>query len=128
MSLPAIASLTCRFRLERDLGGSLVARGQLFARVVQTCVVTLDDFAATVAESFAVRCVPEGKESDDPDPDSMDELVYAGGTIDLGEAAVEQLALALDPYPRAPGAELPALEADPEPHRFADLEALKRRH
>jgi hypothetical protein len=28
-----------------------------------------------------------------------------GGSIDLGEAVAETMALALDPYPRAPGAE-----------------------
>jgi hypothetical protein len=38
---------------------------------------------------------------------------------------VEQLALALDRYPRAPGAELPKFEADPEEHPFA---TLRRRH
>ena len=39
--------------------------------------------------------------ADEPEP-------IADGRIDLGEAVVQQLAIALDPYPRAPGAELPA--------------------
>ena len=39
-----------------------------------------------------------------------------GAAIDLGEAAAEQLALALDPYPRKPDATLPAeVEASSEP-------------
>jgi hypothetical protein len=75
-----------------------------------------------------VRCVAEGMERDDPDPEAMDEIVCACGIVDLGEAAAEQLALALDPYPRAPGAELPEIEMEPEPHQFASLDALKRRH
>ncbi|NWN13490.1 hypothetical protein GY655_27460, partial [Escherichia coli] len=32
-------------------------------------------------------------------------VFYSGGAIDLGEAAAETLALALDPYPRSPAAE-----------------------
>jgi Large ribosomal RNA subunit accumulation protein YceD len=128
MNLPAVLSLTCRFRLERDLAGALLAHSHLIARIVQTCVVSLDDFTTTVEERFVVRCVAQGMESDDPDPEAMDEIVCAGGIVDLGEAAAEQLALALDPYPRAPGAELPEIEAEPEPHQFASLDAFKRRH
>jgi uncharacterized metal-binding protein YceD (DUF177 family) len=128
MNLPAVLSLSCRFRLQREPGGAVMARGHLLARVVQTCVVSLDDFTATVEERFEVRCVAAGTESDDPDPDAPDEFVYAEGVIDLGEATTEQFALALDPYPRAPGAVLPDIEAEPEPHPLAALEALRRRH
>jgi uncharacterized metal-binding protein YceD (DUF177 family) len=126
MNLPGILSLTCRFRLERDTADSLIARGHLIARVVQTCVVSLDEFTATVDERFTVRCVPDGEESDDPDPEAPDEIPYVDGALDLGEAAAEQLALALDPYPRAPGAVLPEIEADPEAHPFDALASLKR--
>ena len=44
-----------------------------------------------------------------------------GATIDLGEATVEQLALALDPFPRKPGIALPeeAAEAPDTPIRCA---------
>ena len=50
-----------------------------------------------------MRCVPAGQESDDADPEAPDEIGYADGMLDLGEAAAEQLALALDPYPRSAG-------------------------
>jgi uncharacterized metal-binding protein YceD (DUF177 family) len=84
-----------------------VAQGELEARVTRVCVVSLDEFETAVAEEFRVRFVPAGLESDEIDPDADDEIPYAGGEIDLGEAAAEQLALALDPYPRMPGVELP---------------------
>jgi hypothetical protein len=129
MGVPAISSLLCRFRLVPAGRGAIAAEGQLHATVVQTCVVTLEDFPATVQEGFAVRFVPLGTESDDPDPESEDEIPYTGGVIDLGEAAAEQLALALDPYPRAPGAALPdQAEIDgAAPTPFAGLAALRRR-
>jgi uncharacterized metal-binding protein YceD (DUF177 family) len=126
MGLPAVLSLTCGFHLHRDAAHRLVAHGQLHAEVVQTCVVSLEDFPASVDERFTVLFVPVGEESEDDDPATPDEISYENGVIDLGEAAAEQLALALDPYPRAPGAELPDSANNPEDHQFAALAALKR--
>ncbi|MBW4091749.1 MAG: DUF177 domain-containing protein, partial [Proteobacteria bacterium] len=101
--LPAIHALACRFRLRPLAGGAIAADGVLRAEIVQVCVVSTDDFPASVREDFTVHFVPAGTEDDDPDPESIDEIPYAGDRIDLGEAAAEQLALALDPFPRKPG-------------------------
>jgi uncharacterized metal-binding protein YceD (DUF177 family) len=125
MRLPAVLSLRCAFRLVRLTADCILAEGHLRAEVMQTCVVSLDDFAASIEERFRVRFVPAGQESDDPDPEADDEIGYPGGMLDLGEAAAEQLGLALDPYPRSPGAALPEIEADAEAQPFA---ALRRRH
>ena len=92
---------------------------------MRECVVSLEPFETTQREAFSLRFVPEGQESETPDPESEDEIPYAGGTIDLGEAVVEQLALDLDPFPRKEGAELPS-EADPaNVSPFAALAALR---
>jgi len=129
MQIPAVLALCCRFRLTAGPGATVHARGELNARGVQICVVTLDPFELAIKESFAVRFVPEGEESDDLDPEAEeDEIPYQGNTLDLGETAAEQLALALDPYPRRPGASLPATDADSAPAAFAALAALQRRH
>ena len=124
--LPAIASLSCRFELHPLPGGRIAVNGTLKAVLSQVCVVTLEAFTATVEEVFRVRFVPAGRESDDPDPESEDEIAYPGAVIDLGEAAVEQLALALDPYPRAPGAVLPDEARDDPASPFAGLSELRR--
>jgi uncharacterized metal-binding protein YceD (DUF177 family) len=114
LRLPAVASLSCRFRLSAIGAGVVVAAGSLAARVTQECIVTAEPFEAEIREAFRVRFVPEEQfdDSDDApiDLDADDELPYRGGHVDLGEATVQQLALALDPYPRAPGAALPAIE------------------
>jgi uncharacterized metal-binding protein YceD (DUF177 family) len=61
--------------------------------------------------------------------------VAVGGRIDLGEIAVVHLALALDPYPRAPGAAFDAKAWGVEPEKdekpttvspFAALAKLKK--
>ncbi len=124
MNLPAVLAVSCVFHLIREGRDTVVARGVLRARVTQTCVVSLDDFDAAVEEVFQVRFVPSGEEADDIDPDADDEIPFEGNVIDLGEAAAEQLGLALEPYPRMPGVELPAAEDDPEPHPFAALRRL----
>ncbi len=126
MGVPAVLSLTCAFHLHRDAAHRLVGHGHLRAEVMQTCVVSLEDFRATVEEKFSVFFVPSGEEAGDDDPAEPDEIIYENDVLDLGEAAAEQLALALDPYPRAPGAELPDSASDPEENPFAALAALKR--
>ena len=125
MRLPAILALRGRFGLLRRRDGVIEASGRLEATVVQTCVVSLEDFDAPVAEDFVLHFVPEGTESDDPDPDSVDEIPYGGDVIDLGEVMAEQLALALDPYPRRQGAELPDTGEAPTDHRLAGLAAWR---
>lgn len=102
--LQAVARLACRFRLAPGPKGSVRAEGELDAVVSQVCVVSGEVFEARVRERFAVRFVPAGTENPEPDLEDEDEIPCEGDTMDLGEAAAEQLALALDPYPRAPGA------------------------
>lgn len=129
MRLPAVHALRCRFWLQPGLAGAVLAEGWLEADVVQTCVVTLEDFSAAVAEHFSVCFVPAGTEGDDVDPETIDEIPYSGGVLDLGEAAAEQLALAIDPYPRVPGAVLSDLDEVDEgtTSPFARLAELRRR-
>ena len=108
LGIPGVHALSCHVRLHRREAGRIEAECVLRARLVRACVVSLDPFEVEVTEAFRVAFVPEGSESDDDDPESDDEIPYAGSAIDLGEAAAEQLALTLDPYPHKPGATLPA--------------------
>lgn len=141
--IPGIGRLRAVLRLRPEAGGpqaggTVIARGRLEAEVTQTCVVTLEPVEQRVAEEIALRLLPPGREAQDG-PEEMDEIEAApDGTVDLGEAVAEQLSLALDPYPRAPGAVLPELgeaegegaaaPAPPEekPNPFAALAALRR--
>jgi Large ribosomal RNA subunit accumulation protein YceD len=125
--IPGVSSLQCRWRLHPAERGSIRADGVLRASVTQLCVVTVEPFPAEIAESFTVRFVLEDRLSEEgDDPDEPDELIYDGVTLELGEAAVEQLALALDPYPRAPGAVLPDLGAEEGGGAFAALAELRK--
>lgn len=88
--------------------GSVLLEGRLEAAVIQACVVSLAPVPARLAVDFrrlfvATSAGPAGREvvvdplADEPEP-------LPGRVIDLGEIVAEELALALDPYPRAPGA------------------------
>ncbi len=126
MQVPAVHALTCQFHLVREGHDHVAARGHLRARITQTCIVSMEDFVTDIEEVFRVTFVPAGEESEVIDAEADDDLPYAGNAIDLGEAAAEQLGLAIDPYPRMPGAELPEGEADAEPsHPFAALGRLR---
>jgi hypothetical protein len=58
-------------------------------------------------------------------PDSPEPI--DNGIIDLGRLATDVLFLAIDPYPRKPGAvfEPEIVAVDPEDHPFAALKALQ---
>lgn len=127
-----VSALRAELDLSPEPGGITRARGALLAQVEQACIATLEPVAQAVEAALDLRILPEGTPPRDDDPDSPDEIESQGDVVDLGEAVAEQLALALDPYPRAPGAE-PGLPDDPldevapaRPNPFAALAKLKK--
>jgi uncharacterized metal-binding protein YceD (DUF177 family) len=105
-ALKAIDRLEGIFRVRRDAAG-VVARGTVRAAVVQSCVVTDDALPVSVDEPVALRFIAEHKPEGDEielDEDALDTMGFDGAAIDLGEAAAETMALALDPFPRGPNA------------------------
>ncbi|MBO7072573.1 MAG: DUF177 domain-containing protein [Acetobacter sp.] len=104
MRLPKLYMLRCRYFLQREDQDVVIARGDLAAQFTQVCVVSLEEFEETMTSSFEVRFVPEKQchHTKISAMDAIDEIPYDGQDIDLGEAAVQQFALELDPYPRAP--------------------------
>ncbi len=132
----AVETLTARLRLTRTGSTRVRLSGRFSADVVQSCVVSLEPVAAHLEEDFALTFATE--KDDDPDEvvvimdDEDPPEPIESGIIDLGEAAAEHLALALDPFPRAATA---AFDAGDEPARdppakaspFAALASLKKK-
>jgi len=130
--LVALPALAAEVKLRRVRAGRYIeATLHLTAEVVQSCVVTLEPVAAAIDETGRELYGPIGGGSEAPeevlvDPDSPEPL--ESPSLDLGEIVAQHLALALDPYPRAPGAAAPgeaAAEAEARPSPFAGLAALK---
>ncbi|MFN3934313.1 YceD family protein [Parvibaculum sp.] len=117
------------------------------ADLVQSCVVTLEPVDEHVEEEFRQRYLPahlldlpsakapenQREIAVDIEADDAPEAMVAGG-VDVGEAVAERLALAIDPYPRKPGAsfDTPAEALDDasetRPNPFAALEKLKKNY
>ena len=106
--LVAVDRLAARFVLRRDAAG-VRAAGHLSAAVTQSCGVTGEPLPAKIEEDFAIRFLPEPTEDESHDEielaeEDLDTVFYTGSALDLGEAAAETLALALNPFPRSPNA------------------------
>lgn len=103
-----------RFALAADvraIAGGIAARGEVQADVVQACAATDLPVPGTIAEPFDLRFLrdvdaPVGEDEEiEIGSEDLDLLPLEGDRIDLGEAAVQTLSLALDPFPRHPDAE-----------------------
>jgi uncharacterized metal-binding protein YceD (DUF177 family) len=84
-------------------GGEVRLAAEIVADIVQLCCLTLEPFASNLIDRSTVlyrRKPPPA----DLGVDDEDYEVLVGDEIDIGEAAAQQLSLALDPFPRAPGA------------------------
>ena len=105
--LLSLSGLEARYRLDRD-GQVVTASGHVSAKAEQACITTGGPVPAKVEEDFTVRFVPAAapdQEEIELEQDDCDTVFYSGGTIDMGEAVAETMALALDPFPRSDNAE-----------------------
>jgi uncharacterized metal-binding protein YceD (DUF177 family) len=135
--LREVLSAQASFDVMPNSGGRFHVAGHVRARIGQTCVVTLEEIESDIDEPIDLVFAPpeqipqmaalvdEAGESDEETPDPPEPI--ENGMIDLGRVATDAVYLALDPYPRKPGAVFePVVEAaDPEDHPFAALKALK---
>ena len=126
-------------RLEAELlispeDGLIGVRGTLHAELTQSCVVTLEPVKSRIDASIQRYFGPDDREgagdveltlesADPPDP-------VIDGVIDLGHVVAEQLALEINPFPRAPDADFGGFESEvivkeKGGRAFAALAALK---
>ncbi len=143
LELQAIARLVATLRLRRLASGLIEVSGEMESEIVQTCVVTLEPVPANIRERLRLTfgdAEPEPvlgeididfDDSDPPEP-------IVDGIINLGALVAEQLSLALEPYPRKEGSEVPqeftpnpaevhVLEPPPATSKpFAELDKLKK--
>jgi uncharacterized metal-binding protein YceD (DUF177 family) len=120
-----------RFEASFDLtrwGEGVAVRGEVTARVGQTCVVTIEPIENDVRETIELVFAPgTANEAALPRKKGEPSEPLDDGIIDLGALATEFLILGIDPYPRKPGAEFARPQENVEGARpFAALAALKK--
>ena len=101
--------------------------GRVRADLDQVCGVTLEPLPSLIDAPFSVDLVEgeppagDGEVDLDPDHDGPDWII---GQVDLWAYALEHLALALDPFPRKPGAVFVQPDEPEEASPFAVLTRL----
>ncbi len=118
--LEGLDSFNAELSLIPEEGGRLFRlTGTFEADVTQTCVVTLEPLETKVSGALDRLYDPAQSENgddeenfdaeaDDPPESALD------GLIDVGEAAAEQLALELNPFPRKSGVSLAEISTGPD--------------
>ena len=127
-----VPRLAASFDVARHGRDGMRVVGTVSARVLQTCVVTLDPVENEIEEGINLVFVPPSAlgpaanevnleaEAIEPPETLID------GVVDLGAVAAEFLMLGIDPYPRKPGVVFePPQNADAGSHPFAALAALR---
>ena len=149
LGIAAVDELAGDVVVSRWRGSGIAVQGEFYAAVTQTCVLTLEAFTNRVQDQLTVRLLPmcdrpetdRGLEDMSLEDMSLEDIeLLEGDVIDVGELIVQHLAVAMDPYPRMPGAAL-SLEEVPEgadrlirlnedtsraSSPFGDLERLKK--
>jgi uncharacterized metal-binding protein YceD (DUF177 family) len=129
-ALLALDRLEAQVTLVRLPGGLLRLSAALSADVVQECVATLEPVPSRVDERFMLLYGAAQDETGEVMLSGEAELVepLTGAALDIGEAVAQQLSLALDPFPRAPGPAAAAAETGPsEAQSFAALAKWQER-
>ena len=129
--LLALDRLEATVTLKPLQGGFYRLTADFAADLVQACTVTLEPLPSHVGESFTLLYGPDQEGGEivlEGDAEPVEPL--EGGMIDIGEAVAQQLSLALDPFPRAPGAavenELGPVPEAPHDSPFAALARLRK--
>ncbi len=139
LGLAAVDALAVTARLALTADGATLA-GRIDARITQYCAASNLPVPAHVVADFSLRYVRElsidGTVGEDGLPEvelgasDCDVLPLDGESIDVGDAAVQTLALAMAPFPRHPDAETVLHKAgvlsEDSAGPFAALAALKR--
>ena len=139
--LPKISALTATLRLIRWKANGAIVRGEVRARLTQTCVRSLEEFDADLTSQIDLRLAPPTAEDSRKDQEPLDRDMASlaalsedppdpliDGVIDLWALVSEFLTLALDPYPYKPGVEFqdpaPLSDKNPASSPFASLQTL----
>jgi len=125
LDILSVENMSVEVELFRDLTGDVNMVGRIVADITQACVVTLEPVAQHIDTPLYQRFSERAEEEEGEDEDPVEPI--ADDEIEVGEVIVQNLSLALDPYPRAPEAEFEEVddEAGKPTGPFAALAALR---
>lgn len=128
LETPAVISLSGAVVVTPTAEGAQVD-GAVKAALRRECVVTLEPLDERIDETFSIRFARESDALAEIELDLEEDWTepLLGEALDVADILVQQVALAMEPYPRKPGAAAPAA-LNPSPEQvspFAVLKSLK---
>lgn len=128
----ALHSASAHLTISPETHGAVKVSGVVSAELDQICIISLEPVAETIDEPICVTYLPPGvnEPSDELETDEEFEA-FDGISIDLGELTSQQIAAAIDPYPRRSGVifgnqgQLGDNEPEERDNPFAVLQKLK---
>jgi len=140
LDLRGLEGFALTYRLVRAGAGRLRLKGGLKAKVIQTCVLSLEPVESTLEVPVEIEFWPEAmiaahaEREDGQGAPALAEWPepIREGRIDLGPLIYETLATSLEPYPKREGVSFEWSQEGEAPNReprtspFAALGALKR--
>ena len=139
--LVGVSSLVAEMTVTSWKKGGVRVGGRIRARIVQSCIVTLEPVEGSVDEEVSALFLPEGSRLVVPKRSAEGEILldaegedapetFSGDTIDIGALAEEFFELGIDPWPRKAGASLPGtadLPDEPAGPLSEQLRQLRRK-
>ncbi len=136
LQIPEVKSFVADFYIKPDHNTSiLTVSGHIKADIVLQSVISLENFDQAYdfdfETAFDTKATFQEQKEDGDDWDQDTPEIVINGKIDLGNIAIEQLALRLEDYPRRPGEEF-SFTPDFDPNEkqtnnpFAVLAQLKK--
>jgi uncharacterized metal-binding protein YceD (DUF177 family) len=129
--LLALEKLEAKVKVMPMAGGYYRLAADFVADLAQACSITSEPVPAHIEESFTLTYGAAEESAEivlDGDAEPVEPL--DDGMIDIGEAVAQQLSLALDPFPRAPGVSLEeragVSDDTPRESPFAALAKLRK--
>lgn len=105
-----LEAVSAKLAVSPEAGRTVKVEGVVRAKLSQLCVVSLEPIDEMVEEDISVTYLPPGTE--EPSGAEAGELgseadfeEFDGVVIELGELTAQQIAAALNPYPRKEGVE-----------------------
>lgn len=105
LNIKEVKSFTATVSLHKSGEFLVKANGSFEAKIIQTSVISLEDFTSDIKESFSTTFSNQTseKEAVEIDIDEEDTEIIHNNQIDIGELATEYLALAVPTFPKKEG-------------------------
>ncbi|MFV0430854.1 MAG: YceD family protein [Alphaproteobacteria bacterium] len=116
LNIVAIKDLKVRLQLQRVDTKNALLDGKITAKLVQSCIISLEDIPENLHFSFERNFTdkletPNSTHEEDWENLDSEQELWDGKTIDIAQVILEELALNMNSYPKKEGVTLEAISS-----------------